>query len=414
MKNTVSPEETGLEDSILSIIKKKENKKNVLAEAENNNAAAKVKKTQLAAGKKDKKKKPSSETLISLDFGTREIKGVYGKVQGKKLRISGFFTEPVNEEWYKNGSIRNEQAGLSALQRLLSSKGISTKNVVCTIEGTNIVKREMVVPKLSKEDMDALLQYEMGQYLPINPSEYIMQYIEMEHFIEDNVEKLRLLVIVIPKVAVEGILGLIHKAKLNPYALDVHFNSMRKLIGFNEGKINEDSVSDKTVALIDIGSSNTDIIVLKEGEFQFNVLLEVGYSDFEKTVGSELEIKGHELSSKTDELLKRLPEYSDIGIGEPQDKDGYLFRLLQSRMEAYISEIERSLKYYTTQASTNRVHKIYIYGGGSVEHGLASLVEKQLEIPTDYLKSMDCIETGAGAERYIAKFWNAIGALIRL
>lgn len=414
MKNTVSPEETGLEDSILSIIKKKENKKNVLAEAENNNAAAKVKKTQLAAGKKDKKKKPSSETLISLDFGTKEIKGVYGKVQGKKLRISGFFAEPVNPEWYKNGIIRNEQAGLDALQRLISSKEISTKNIVCTVEGTNIVKREIVVPKLSKNDMDSLLQYEMGQYLPINPSEYIMQYIEREHFIEDNVEKLRLLVIVIPKAAVEGILGMIHKAKLNPYALDVHFNSMRKLIDFNEGKINDESVRDKTVALIDIGSNNTDIIVLKEGKFQFNVLLEIGYSYFEEVVGSETGLSGTELKTRTNELLKRLPEQSETIAGSEKDEDGYLLHILLNKMESYISEIDRSLKYYTTQSNSNRVHNIYLYGGGTTEHGLSALIERQLEIKTDYLKFMDCIETGTGTEKYIAKFWNAIGALIRL
>ncbi|MDO4793126.1 MAG: pilus assembly protein PilM [Filifactor alocis] len=372
--------------------------------------------------KGNKTPKASSEALISLDFGSREIKGVYGKVQGDRIKVNKCFSTVVKENWYQNGSIEDVKEGQAVLREMFDANKLPSKNIVCTIDSTNIVKREIVIPKVSKEDIDSLLYYEMSQYLPIDPGEYVIQYLEIEDFVENEIEKLRLLVTVVPKSIVEGMLNFLKGMKLIPYALDVHSNSLKKLIEFNSGHINDEYVADKTIVLLDIGNKHSDIIVFKEGRFQFNNILEFGYADFKHIIFNGLALTGEELHKKTSQLVKEMlnQSYTDEGIEvEPGDDiyeniNQYLIRSLYSKTEMFIGEIDRSLKYYTTQNAENHIDKIYLYGGSSLECDLSPLMQEKLEIPVAHMKFMGAVDWTNVQDKDVSQYWNALGALIRL
>lgn len=370
--------------------------------------------------KQSKKLKPSQDPLVSLDFGTGDIKGIYGKVQGKKIKINKLFSTPVVGNWYKNGSVENSAEGQKALNALFQENKIGKKKVVCTIEGTNIVKREIIVPLLQKEDLDSMLKYEMGQYLPIDPAEYVMQYVERERLVEDGKEKIKLLVVMMPKTIVQGLQQFFSDADVTPYALDVHFNSMCKLIGFNGGKINNDSVVNSTIAIINIGNTTTDILVLKNGQYQFNVLLEFGFSVLRDTVANEIGLTGKVLFKKTDELLLKMfdefnnsqPEEYQLTSDLYENINRYVISSLARKTEGFISDVDRSLKYYTMQDQDSQINKIYIYGGGASKFNLPQLMERELGIKTDTLRFMECIDYLGNDD--LSPYWNAIGGLIRI
>lgn len=377
-------------------------------------------KDSLFKGKKASK--ASSEALVSLDFGSREIKGVYGRVQGDKIKVNKCFSTAVKEDWYQNGLIADVKQAQIVLREMFDANKLPSKNIVCTIDSTNIVKREIVIPKVSKEDIDSLLYYEMGQYLPIDPGEYVIQYLEIEDFVENEIEKLRLLVTVVPKSVVEGMLNFLKGMKLIPYALDVHSNSLKKLIEFNGGHINDEYVADKTIVLLDIGNKHTDIIVFKEGRFQFNNILEFGYADFKHIIFNGLALTGEELHKKTSQLVKEMlnQSYTDEGIEAEHGGDiyenitQYLIRSLYSKTEMFIGEIDRSLKYYTTQNAENHIDKIYLYGGSSLECDLSPLMQEKLEVPVAHMKFMSAVDWTNVQDKEISQYWNALGALIRL
>lgn len=392
----------------------------------------KVKKTPLK--KKEKKSwnnslfkgkktsKASLEALVSLDFGSREIKGVYGRVQGDKIKVNKCFSTAVKENWYQNGSIKNVKEAQILLREMFDINKLSSKNIICTIESTDIVKREIVIPKVSKEDIDSLLYYEMGQYLPVDPGECVIQYLEIEDFVENEIEKLRLLVTVMPKSIVEGMLNFLKEMKLVPYALDVHSNSLSKLIEFNGGHINDEDVSNKTIVLLDIGNKHTDIVVFKEGRFQFSNILEFGYADFKHIISNGLALTGEELHRKTSQLVKEMlnQSYTDEGIEVEHGGDiyenitQYLIRSLYSKTETFIGEVDRRLKYYTTQNMGNHIDKIYLYGGSSLECDLSPFMQEKLGVPVTHMKFMGAVDWTDVQDKDISRYWNALGALIRL
>lgn len=403
---------------------KKKNKENVPQQETDKDSKGKkekvLKQKKVKTDRKNKKFKPSQDALVSLDFGSGDIKGVYGRIQGNKIRVNKLFSVPVVGNWYRNGSIENLPEGMRALDRLFSENKITNKNVACTIESTNIVKREIIVPAISKEDMDSMLQYEMEQYLPIDTAEYVMQYVERDRFVEDGVEKLKLLVVMVPKSIVQGLQQFFQDANLIPYALDVHFNSMCKLIELNSGKINDDYVMDSTIAIINIGNTTTDILVIKEGQYQFNVILDFGYSVLRDVVSAELGISGQELMHKTDELLLRMFKEFDTEAEVAREIkedvydniNQYLIGTLSDKTETFVADIERSLKYYTMQGQDRSIEKIYIYGGGTSRFNLAEVMERELKIKTEPLQFMECVELPENVD--LSPYWNAIGGLIRI
>ncbi|MGL5439740.1 MAG: pilus assembly protein PilM [Filifactoraceae bacterium] len=368
----------------------------------------------------------NSEMVISIDFDTNKMKFVYGKIQNRKIYIENMFLIELQKDWYSNGFVNIPAQELDSIVEVLRKNGINTKNAICTAKSSNILKREIVIPNINQADIDSLLKYEMGQYLPIESSDAVIEYIEIEKFIDEEVEKLKLLVAVIPENIVKSMLNFVNGLKLLPYAMDESTNSIEKLINFNEGFINEDYVLDESIAIIEINDENSNFIVFKNGKYKFNTVLEFGYKDLRSLVADGLDISGHDLEKKTNVFFEDMIEKAynkdeeylkDNGIKGVDSFDkinNYFIKLFFNKMEAFVGEVSRSIKYYSMQDESNEINHIYIYGGGLFEINMSKFLEKKLNKPTRRIDFIDSVVLNEKDKDKVSSFLNAIGAVIRL
>ena len=87
---------------------------------------------------------------------------------GRRLKVDKTFKARLPAGVYENGHMHNIQEMKSIIQGALNANSVKLKDVICTLESTDAIKRELVVPAVAPEDLSEMVSYEIGQYLPID------------------------------------------------------------------------------------------------------------------------------------------------------------------------------------------------------------------------------------------------------
>ena len=330
----------------------------------------------LSSKKKDVK-------CLSIDIGSSYIKFAVGQKMGRRLKVDKTFKARLPAGVYENGHMHNIQEMKSIIQGALNANSVKLKDVICTLESTDAIKRELVVPAVAPEDLSEMVSYEIGQYLPIDINSYVLQYKIVREFEEENVKKYELLVAALPKEIVHNIYSMLIEMGLDPYALDIHSNAVDKIAAEYE-LFNEASIKENTVAFLDLGHENINVIIVEKGQYKFNRLIKNGTRDFEQLT-TEFEFK----------TIDDISQHLDV-------------------VDRWIEEIDKVFKYYTSRSVDNTIDKIFIYGGISVVEGLDTYIHERVNIPVEVVKSIDNVEVVSGNEYTLAQSLNAISAIIRL
>ena len=123
----------------------------------------------LSSKKKDVK-------CLSIDIGSSYIKFAVGQKMGRRLKVDKTFKARLPAGVYENGHMHNIQEMKSIIQGALNANSVKLKDVICTLESTDAIKRELVVPAVAPEDLSEMVSYEIGQYLPIDINSYVLQH----------------------------------------------------------------------------------------------------------------------------------------------------------------------------------------------------------------------------------------------
>ena len=351
-----------------------------------------------------KKVKQKNKLVLSIELGTNTIKLVEGKFQKGKLHIYKAFQAPTPEGAVSDGKILNKQLVIDTLRFLINQNNIKAKDVIFTTNSSSIVNRDIIIPKVKLDEMGTVIRYEMQQYLPINLDEYILQFIILDEITDDKNEKLKVSVTTFPqKVAIEYY-NIINELELNPYALDVEYNSINKLASYC-GFLDEKKEENEAVAFIDMGASYINVTIFKNGKLDFTRMIKIGGDDIDYALSKKLNV-----SIKSAETIKirdvELLECENINSNAP---------LIKELINQILDEIDRILRFYNNKSNI-KISNIYIYGGIANVKELNKYIEDRFEITVNKIKYLKNVEyvSQENIDDNISQYLNSIGAIIRL
>lgn len=359
--------------------------------------------------------------MLSIDLGSHSIKFAQGQYTGDKLKITAMFKREIPDGVYANGEIKDELALKTAIQSAIRDNHIKIKDVVVSIECTEIIKREMTIAQVPEEDRLDLIAYEVSQYLPIDVSSYVIQYKELETIKEQDVTKVKILLGAMPKDIVKAHFDLMVECGLNPLFMDMHSNSLEKLVKVSHADVA--GMVNTTNAYIDFGNKIIDISIFENFNFKFNRLLKLGSAEFDKILVDFLSIDATEAENRKKKTsVVGLQKAYQNGLENPVlsegDSESDLKNLVVKETISYldecIDEINKVFKYYTSRNSENKIDQVYIYGGGSHFIDLVELFSERFELPVKLLTTIDNLEFNMKSEPdKLSSYVNAFGALIR-
>lgn len=341
--------------------------------------------------------------VVSFDIGATSIKIASGKYHKDKLVINNCTEIVTPEGTIADGKLLNENQLAEMLKFSLKDIKVKAGDAIFTTNSSLIINREIMIPKVEDEELDTVIRYEIQQYLPINLNDYVIQFIVLDEIESEGGNKYRVNVIAYPDKISRDYYNLINSIGLNPYVLDVTYNSLNKIANYSElAKENEEG----TIAFIDMGGTTTNIIILKNGKLDFTRMMRSGGGNIDFALAEELG-----MSSKSTEALKI--EKSNL---DDIKEDDFINIALKRVLDDIALEAERIFKFYLSKSVGNKIDKIYLYGGTSNIQGIEKYIEDKFNMPAKKIDKLNNVEFTSRELREISmdRYLNAIGAIIRL
>lgn len=346
----------------------------------------------------------SNKPHISIDFASSEIKIVEGLVTKAGVNIIKAESLELAKDIYRDGEILNEIKLKEMLRDFLRFNDFKMNlDAYGVINSSSIITRDINIPKVELDEIASLLQFQIEEFLPINPEDYVIDHLILENDRSSEDDNLRLLLIAIPIGIVLSHLNLMKEAGLEPQVLDFQGNAVSKLLSFNETINGDEDIKDKTIVSIDLGYTNTEVTISINGNIEVSRVIGMGSKKMYENISNILNIPEDEAEIK----VKNLKEIDNSESN--MEEESRLLNVFRASLEETMDWVDKVVKYYDSREFGNKIHFIVLQGGISNIPGIKRIFSDYFSIPTIHLKELDRVKLYGDIWRYS----NAIGGLIR-
>jgi len=320
-----------------------------------------------------------SNKVLGLDIGTSTIKVVEIEVSSRKTSLVSFGIAPTPEGTMSGGEIENPTILSQAIRDLIQKTHSKRNNACVGIWGAAVIVKRVSLPKMDKQLLSEQIRWEAEQYIPYDIQEINLEY-HILNSVNEGSETMDILLVAAKKDLIMNYLETVEAAGVSCSILDVSGFALANAFLFNYP---EEKTS--TVALFDIGCGVTNFVVLENGETVFARDIPAGgfhyTNDISKTLGVSLpEAEGLKL---------------DFSASRPTPEE--LRPIIQSSHETLCEELNRSLDFFSTTSTQNKIEKIFITGGASQMLGLKEVLGNMTQTAIEFFNPFQKIQIEKGA-----------------
>ncbi len=304
-----------------------------------------------------------SKDLVGLDIGDSSIKVVELKDlgRGKGWEVQSIATEALPQEAIVDGTIMDAGLVVETLRRIWTYGKIRTKKVATSLSGHSVIIRRINLPTMNEQELADQIRWEAEQYIPFNIQEVSLDYHVLEGSSLAGEGNMDVILVAARKEKIDDYTSVITQAGLEAVTVDV--GTFAALNCFEANYIEEMPGS---AALIDIGSSVTNISILQNGMSVFWRDISIGGNQYTDTVQRELN-----LSRDQAEAAKR----GEAVEGVPGEQVGVILATVN---EELCHEIQRTVDFVKAVAgSETPLEAIYLTGGGARLPGMQEALSSQ-------------------------------------
>lgn len=345
---------------------------------------------------KARKSKPMLKPVVSFDFGSEVIKVVEGRYINHHLKVTNYFSTPT-QGLIEDGRILDSVSLSQVIKKALEENGVKAKRAICTLNSTQIINRELLVPVVDDEELDTVVRYEIQQFLPINLADYLIQYVILGQVEVNGQQRLKLNVVTFPEKMASAYYELFKEVGLKPYALDVSYNALGKLANYTQ-LLKEVTDLEGTVAFVDMGAQSIDLNIFNDGNVQFTRLIKSG--------GVIINERLNQLPDMSIKSAASLTQSANLIAEDPASK------VLRLCFDDMMYELERVLQFYRNKSVGNKIDHLFILGGLSHLEGLPHYMSNKLNLPVSQLNELKQVTFEKQTDD-VYDYINAIGAMIR-
>lgn len=341
-----------------------------------------------------------SDTILSLDIGNTNLHFVEAQVKGNIIKIIKSANVELPRGTIADGLITNQEALAVVVQEAVTNSGASAKEVVVTINTNSLIIREFEVPNGDSKELEGMINHEIRQYFGISDTD-LVEYRKLSELEVNGVKKVKIRAAVMNREIAFGYYNLLLNLKLKPIALDIHPNAISKLFT-PQSVINEESLAEKNVILLDIGYSSSMIYIIAQGNLAFFRSVKFGGKSID-------DLLANLFSLNEEEAIRRKLEFlSDTRLAE----DNKVLAMVRPLYGELLEELRKVIQFWS-RSDDKTLSDIYLVGGGASLAGLSDYISQGLSLGVHKLHSLNTIEL-SDKQTDLRFLINAAGALIRL
>ncbi|MEI6511710.1 MAG: type IV pilus assembly protein PilM [bacterium] len=315
------------------------------------------------------------DTYVGIDIGSHTIKAAQVEQKSGIWRVTRAQYTNTPTETVVDGVVVDPETVGNAIRKLMSSGRFNATAANVAVAGASVIVRSVRLPKMNEATVRKSIKFEAGRYVPTSVED---SYIEFEILGPSTVEgQMEVLIVAAPRDVVESRVKACAMAGLDTEVVDVEAFALYRALVESVGKA---QAADTTIALVDIGGSNTHVSVAANGLFALTRSIPIAGDTFTQALKSYLKCTDEEA-----EKIKRELDFTPLAQSKAGPMENPPLRLLQPIVDELLREIRRSLNYYQSQlpegVSASPVSSVLATGGTMHMKGLAEYLAYRLSIP---------------------------------
>ncbi len=283
--------------------------------------------------------------MIGIDIGSKSIKIVELQKEGAGFSLNASGIVGYTGTTIEKMTDEKEMAVIGQIiKKLHAEAGVSSKEVVISIPEPQVFTRTIRFPLLTDAEIASAVKWESEQYIPIPVNEAVIQHTILERNETASPPEVLVLLVAAPRVVVEKYTKVITMAGLTPVAVETELIALTRSL----------APADKTVLLVDLGATSTDIAIVKNSLLSFSRSIPIAGEAFTRAVSQSLGVN----AQQAEEYKKT------YGLDEKQ-LEGKVKNALDPILRLVVDEIKKAIHYYQTEEKGATPNAIVVSGGTS-------------------------------------------------
>ncbi len=315
---------------------------------------------------------------VGLDIGSFALKLVELKPVKKggetRFELMALGYEPLPYQSIVEGSIMDSTAVVDAIQRVFYESKARSNNLSFGVSGGSVIVKRIEVQKLAADEMHEHILWESRPHIPFTPEE-----VSIDYEIVESPD--------IPPDRVSVILAAVRKEKLNDYlsvissaGKSAQIVDLDSFAALNSVLYNYEVFQDRSVAIINIGASITNITISRFGQLVFVRDLAFGGNHFTDMLQKELNLPYEKAES-----LKKGRSVDGVSSGALKPIINMVFGDLKN-------EIRKTFEFYRSNATDSRIDNVLLSGGSANLEAISDLFSQSFDMPVEIINPFNNIE----------------------
>ncbi|MHC4555772.1 MAG: type IV pilus assembly protein PilM [Planctomycetota bacterium] len=322
------------------------------------------------------------DEILGLDIGSSAVKIVALRKNGAgyTATAAGIAKIATSEDDYDQRKINT----IKAIRECFELAKIKTKLAVCGVCGPEVAVRDFEFPLFSSEEIDGAVLLEASQVCPFNAADGAVDY-QLIHNADSHASemrddnKARGVLVAATNTLITSKIQLAKEARLKCVLMDV--DGLALLNCFN-GLANG-SQTGQITAILNVGGSHTTLAIMDDNGWPFIRDMTYAGDDIVQQIAAE-----NDMSMET---------VKDILFGDSTAVDFELQDNLEKACRKLVADVAETLRYYSAQAKSSNVDKLFVCGGFALARGFVELLNSRLGTETVLWNPFD--EIGCDANR---------------
>ena len=332
--------------------------------------------------------------VLSIEIGNSFTKICEIDYKVKKPKVYKVLTVETPEGVVVDGMLQPTQEYADHLVNALGTNGIHTKRVIFTISSTRVASREVQIPNVKANKIEALVKTNANDYFPVDLTQY-----EIGHYLAGGLTeegKLRVMALAVPKALLDSYYQLAQMCGWEVECFDYSSNSLYQIL--------RDEKSEKVTMMIKIDENSTIVTVLSAGKVLLQRTVAYGVQDAIETMIASGAYAVNDPMSAVERFQKKTclnrvlhqgDKLWEENAGRWEDEDAGNAEVTAARqkitasLEPLIVGVSRVIDFYDSRNGDTPIERTYVTGLGGSFSGMSKLFTNCLERKVHTLSDMD-------------------------
>lgn len=309
-------------------------------------------------------KTAKADEFFAIDVGASSVKVLQLRRKSEQWSIIGLGTSSINRAVMADKTLLDITKLANAISEAVENAKIKSKTAYTALPASQTISKTFNIPAgMSVIEEEDFVQLEAQNHIPDNPDQLRLDY-EIVGVGDNETSKVHLVATKIDQF--QMLVDAVATAGFDLKVMDV--DNLAIVRGINH-LINTNplsNVEDPNEILVDLGHEFTNIFALRQGRCIFT----------------------REQSFGMKQLVEEISRFAGISIEEAENvlvrgsETEHLQQIMAQFRSETANQVNRLIQLFFADSSHNRVHRIWLSGGGSVMHGLTQEVAEMTGVPT--------------------------------